>query len=74
MCAVVKIRIRQRLTLTRTAFLVELEMENNENDPLENLSLVLSISEVATGVPTTSRFSIGELSSTGMKTEIALNF
>ena len=59
-CAVVRIRIEQELAITREAFLARLEIENQENSPLEQIVLEIIIADSETGEQATHLFSIGE--------------
>ena len=58
-CAVVRIRIEQELAITREAFLARLEIENQENSPLERIGLEIVITDAETGEQATHLFSIG---------------
>ena len=58
-CAVVRIRIEQELATTREAFLARLEIENQENSPLEQIGLEIIITDGETGEQATHLFSIG---------------
>ena len=58
-CAVVRIRIEQELAITREAFLARLEIENQENSPLERIGLEIIITDAETGEQATHLFSIG---------------
>ena len=57
-CAVVRIRIEQELAVTREAFLAKLEIENQEDSPLEQIELEILISDSITGNEATHLFSI----------------
>ncbi len=58
-CAIVSIRIEQELAVTREAFLEKLEIENQEDSPLEQIELNIIITHVNTGEEATHLFSIG---------------
>ena len=58
-CAVVRIRIEQELALTREAFLARLEIENQEDSPLEQIDVEIIITDLITGGQATHLFSIG---------------
>ena len=58
-CAVVRIRIEQELAITREAFLTRLEIENQEDSPLEQTGLEIIITDSETGQQATHLFSIG---------------
>ena len=58
-CAVVRIRISQELALTREAFEANLEIENQEASPLEQIDIEIVIVDALTGDRATHLFSIG---------------
>ena len=58
-CAIIRIRIEQELAVTREAFLAKLEIENQENSPIEQIELEIMISDSVTGDEATHLFSIG---------------
>ena len=57
-CAVVRIRILQELALTREAFQARLEIENQEDTPLQQIDLEISITNSETGEQATHLFSV----------------
>lgn len=59
-CAVVRIRIEQELAVTREAFLAKLEIENQEDSPLEQIEMKIVITDSVTGSEATHLFSIGD--------------
>ena len=58
-CARVRLRIDQRAVLTRDAFNARLEMENDTDEPIENLFITLDVRNV-NGETVTTRFGIRE--------------
>jgi hypothetical protein len=58
-CAVVRIRIEQELAVTREAFLAKLEIENQEETPLQRMELEIVIIDSSNGELATHLFSIG---------------
>ena len=59
-CAIIRIRIEQELAVTREAFLAKLEIENQEDSPLEQIELQIMISDTVTRDEATHLFSIGD--------------
>ena len=59
-CAIIRIRIEQELAVTREAFLAKLEIENQEDSPLEQIELEIVITDSVTGDEATHLFSIGD--------------
>ena len=59
-CAVVRIRIEQELAVTREAFLAKLEIENQEDTPLEQMDLEIIIVDSNSGLTSTHLFAIDE--------------
>ena len=57
-CAVVRIRIEQELAITREAFLARLEIENQEDVDLEQMSLEIIITDSSDGSTSTHLFAI----------------
>ena len=64
-CAVIRIRILQELALTREAFQARLEIDNQENSPLQQIDIEIIITDTETGERATDRFSIGNGTLTG---------
>ena len=60
-CAKVRIKIEQRVTLTREAFLARLEIENGESETLENIRVEIHIALSSTPLSAEHLFSIGTL-------------
>ena len=58
-CAVVRIRIEQELTVTREAFLAKLEVENQDDSPIEHIEIEILVVDSNTGEEATHLFSIG---------------
>ena len=57
-CAVVRIKLVQTLAVTREAFEAELEITNDDEDPIENITVTIVITS-ADGEESNSKFSIG---------------
>ena len=57
-CAVVRIRIQQELAITREAFLARLEIDNQEDVNLEQMTLEIIISDSSDGSLSTNLFAI----------------
>ena len=57
-CAVVRIRIEQELALTREAFLARLEIDNQEDENLEQMTLDIIITNSSDGSLSTNLFAI----------------
>ena len=57
-CAVVRIKLVQTLAVTREAFEAELEINNDDEDPIENITVTIFITNAA-GERSNSKFSIG---------------
>lgn len=64
-CARVRLRIDQRAVLTRDAFNARLEMENDTDEPIENLFITLDVRNV-NGETVTTRFGIREAELAGI--------
>ena len=58
-CAVVRIQIEQELAITREAFLAKLEIENQEDTPLEDMDLEIFILDSNSGKLSNHLFAIG---------------
>ena len=69
-CAVVRIRIEQELAVTREAFLARLEIENQEDSPLEQAELEIIITDSRSGEQATHLFSIGDEMLSGSLTRV----
>ena len=73
-CAVVRIRIEQELAITREAFLARLEIENQENSPLEQIRLEIIITDSETGEQATHLFSVGNGTLSGALSDTAIGW
>ena len=73
-CAVVRIRIEQELAITREAFLARLEIENQENSPLEQIGLEIIITDAETGEQATHLFSIGSETLSGALSDTSMGW
>ena len=69
-CAVVRIRIEQELAVTREAFLAKLEIENQEESPLEQMDLEIIITDQSNGQQSTNLFAIGTDKLSGSLTRV----
>ena len=69
-CAVVRIRIEQELTLTREAFEASLEIENQESNAIQEISLVIFITDTVSGTIATELFSFSNGSFSGSLTAV----
>ena len=57
-CAVVRVRIEQELAITREAFLARLEIDNQEDVNLEQMTLEIIITNSSDGILSTNLFAI----------------
>ena len=69
-CAVVRIRIEQELTLTREAFEASLEIDNQESNAIQEISLVIFVTDTVSGAISTELFSFSNGSFSGSLTAV----